>query len=80
MLLQNKRDTLKHLNILISLSALGVFEKESSAFLKVLNRLDVSENQTKYCIKKIIHICIRSTYHIFCCRSKECINPDLMKF
>ena len=64
----------------LSISALGVFDKESSAFLKMLNRLDFGETQTKYCIKKMINICIRSTYYIFCCRNKEWTNPDLMKF
>ena len=43
----------------LSISALGVFDKESSTFLKMLNDLDV-----KYCIKKIINICIRSSYYI----------------
>ena len=55
----------------LSISALGVFDKESSTFLKMLNDLDVSETQTKYCIKKIINICIRSSYNIFCCRNKD---------
>ena len=55
----------------LSISALGVFDKESSAFLKMLDHLYLSGNQTKYCIKKIINICIRSTYYIFCCRNKE---------
>ena len=63
----------------LSISALGVFDKESSTFLKMLNELDVSEAQTKYCIKKIINICIRSSYYIFCFH-KEWTNPDLMKF
>ena len=61
-----------------SISALGVFDKESFTFLKMLNYLDVS--QTKYCIKKIINICIRSSYYIFCFRNKEWTNSDLMKF
>ena len=30
----------------LSISALGVFDKESSTFLKMLNDLDVSETQT----------------------------------
>ena len=64
----------------LSISALGVFDQESSTFLKMLNRLDINETQTKYCIKKIMNICIRSTYYIFCCRNKEWTNPDLMKF
>ena len=67
--------------ISLSISALGVFDKEpASAFLKMLNRLDVGETQTKHCIKKMINICIRSTYYIFCCPNKEWTNPDLMKF
>ena len=64
----------------LSISALGVFDQESCTFLKMLNRLDINETQTKYCIKKIMNICIRSTYYIFCCRNKEWKNPDLMKF
>ena len=64
----------------LSISALGVFDKESSTFLKMLNDLDASETQTKYCTKKIINICIRTSYYIFCCRNKEWTNPDLMKF
>ena len=71
-------NTVKFINL--SISALGVFHKESSAFIKMLNGLDISENQTKYCMKKIINICIRSTYYIFCCRNKEWTNPNLMKF
>ena len=57
-----------------------VFDQESSTFLKMLKRLDINETQTKYCIKKIMNICIRSTYYIFCCRNKEWTNPELMKF
>ena len=64
----------------LSISALGVFDQESSTFLKMLNRLGINETQTKYCIKKIMNIFIRSTYYIFCCRNKEWTNPDLMKF
>ena len=33
----------------LSISALGVFDKESSAFLKMLNRLDVGETQGTLC-------------------------------
>ena len=44
----------------LSISALGVFDKESSTFLKMLNDLDVSETQTKYCIKKIIVVATRN--------------------
>jgi hypothetical protein len=64
----------------LSISALRVFDKESSAFLKMLNHLNVGESQTKYCIKKIINISIRSIYYILYRRNKEWTNPDFMKF
>ena len=69
--------TVKFINL--SISATGVFEKESSTFLKMLKDLDIDENHIKYCIKKIINVAIRSTY-IFCCRNKEWTKPELMKF
>ena len=54
---RNKRNILKSVEFInLSISTLGIFDKELSAFLKMLNRLDVSETQTKYCIKKMINI------------------------
>ena len=76
--LNNHFTTIKFINL--SISAIGVFEKESSTFLKMLKDLDIDENHIKYCIKKIINIAIRSTYYIFCCRNKEWTKPELMKF
>ena len=70
--------TVKFINL--SISATGVFEKESSTFLKMLKDLNIDENHIKYCIKKIINIAIRSTYYTFCCRNKEWTKPELMKF
>ena len=58
--------TVKFINL--SISALGVLAKESSAFIKMLNGLNISEN-----------ISFRSSYYIFCGRNKEWTNPDLMK-
>ena len=64
----------------LSISALGVFDKESVAFIDMLERINLDNKHAKYIIKKIISIAIRSTYYIFCCRNKEWTNPDLMKF
>ena len=64
----------------LSISALGVFEEESTAFINMLESMHLDKSQVKYIIKKIIAIAIRSTYYIFCCRNKEWTNPDLMKF
>ena len=72
----NHFKTVKFVNL--SVSALGVFDQESSPFIEMLRKLNVDNNHQKYVIRKIINIAIRSTYYIFCCRDKEWSNPDLM--
>ena len=64
----------------LSISALGVFDEESAAFINMLESINLDKSHVKYITKKIIAIAIRSTYFIFCCRNKEWTNPDLMKF
>ena len=64
----------------LSISALGVFGKESANFLIMLERMDLDDSHVKFVIKKNIGIAIRSTYYIFCCRNKEWTHPELMKF
>ena len=68
--------TVKFVNL--SVSALGVFDQESLAFIEMLKELNVDINHQKYLPRKVINIAIRSTYYIFCCRDKEWSNPDLM--
>ena len=72
----NHFKTVKFVNL--SVSALGVFDQESSPFIEMLKKLNVDSNHQKYVIRKIINIAIRSTYYIFCCRDKEWSNPNLM--
>ena len=74
---KKKFNSVKFINL--SISALGVFDKESAAFLKMLEDTHFDKAHTKYIIKRIINIAIRSTYYIFCCRNKEWTKPDLLK-
>ena len=64
----------------LSISALGVFDNDSAAFLKMLEDMNLDKTHTKYPIKRITNIAIRSTYYIFCCRNKEWTKPDLLRF
>ena len=64
----------------LSISALGVFEKESSAFIQMLEHLNSDKASVKYIIRKIINIAIRTTYYVFCSRNKDWSNPYLMNF
>lgn len=76
--LQKKKfSSVKFINL--SISALGVFDKESAALINMLEHLHLDKSHVKYFVKKIICIAIRSTFYIFCCRNKEWTKPDLMK-
>ena len=50
----NNFKTVKFVNS--SVSALGVFDQESSPFIEMLKELNVDNNHQKYVIRKIINI------------------------
>ena len=62
----------------LSVSSLGVFDKEYHIFVKMLNDLGLDNQHQQYCMRKIISIAIRSTYYIFCYRNKEWTNPEIL--
>ena len=64
----------------LSISALGIFSKESTTFLDMLADLGFDDKTSKYIIKSISAISIRSTYYIFCCRNKDWPNPELLSY
>ena len=64
----------------ISVSCLGVFAKESSSFLKMLDDIKFDDKYKMFCVKKMMTIAIRTSYYIFCCRNKEWENPELLAF
>ena len=64
----------------ISMSCLGVFAKECSTFMEMLNDLGFEHSYKKYCIKRMTTIAIRTTYYIFCCRNKDWSDPELLTF
>ena len=68
--------TVKLINL--SISSLGVFDKECQSFVKLLSDLGLDKQRQHHCYRKIISIAIRATYYIFCRRNKEWENPELM--
>ena len=62
----------------LSISSLGVFDKECDTFIEMMNDLGLDDQHQRYCFRKMISIAIRTTYYIFCCRNKEWTNPGLM--
>ena len=76
------REQKEHFNAVkfvnLSISSLGVFAKEYSSFIEMLNDLDFQKHHQNYCIRKMTMIAIRTTYYIFCCRNKEWTIPELL--
>ena len=62
----------------VSMGACGFIEKDSKRFFELLSNLNVSDTEIKYVTKRMINICIRASYFIFCCRNKEWTNPELL--
>ena len=60
------------------MGAIGTYGHSCSNLKKTLLDLGVSSLETDYIMKKIVNVCIRCTYYIFCMRNKDWSNPDLM--
>ena len=68
----------KFINVVMKTA--GIYSKESDQFLKMLKDLNVDDTVVKYITSKLIEICIRSSYYIFCMRMKDWTDPELMDF
>ena len=56
-----------------------VFGQSTNTFIDMLKDLKFDEQHIKYVKKKIITICIRASYYIFCQRNKDWTSPELLK-
>ena len=75
---QKHYEEVKFVNV--SISSLGVFSESSLGLCEMWKDLKFDEKCRKYFVSKIINICIRSSYYIFCMRNKEWDNPQLMTY
>ncbi|CAB3992480.1 Hypothetical predicted protein [Paramuricea clavata] len=75
---ESNYDKVKFVNV--SISSLGVFGQSTNTLTDMLKELKFDEQQIKYIKKKIIAICIRTSYSVFCQRNKDWTSPELLKF
>ena len=83
--LKSNYDQVKYINL--SLGASGIIGKGLLFFLKVykpffdlLQELKIQDNERHFLTKRMINICIRMTYYVFCMHNKEWSNPELLQF
>ena len=76
--LKSNYDQVKYINL--SLGACGIIGKGSKPFFDLLEELKIPDNERHFLTKRIINMCIRMTYYVFCMRNKEWSNPELLQF
>ena len=76
--LKSSYDQVKYINL--SLGACGIIGKGSKPFFDLLEELKIPGNEKHFLTKRIINICIRTTYYVFCLRNKKWSNPELLQF
>ena len=61
-----------------SMGAVGTYEKSCEKLKTVLKDIGLTPSEITYTTGKIVNICIRATYYIFCMRNKDWSKPDLL--
>jgi len=74
----DKHTNVKFINL--SMSALGILDKCTSEFFDMLTDLQFDTATKNYILRKITTIAVRTSYYIFCRRSKEWPNPELLSY
>ena len=62
------------------MGALGIIGRGSSELYSALSKLSLDSKSIDFLVKRVINVCIRSTYYIFCMRDKEWTDPELMSW
>ena len=62
----------------LSMGSIGVIGNESKDLKTMFEKLGLTKEESNYLLKKVINVCLRSTYFIFCRRNKEWESPDLL--
>ena len=65
----NNSYTANYINL--SMGAIGIIGNDSTNMSNAFIDLGLSEAEAKYIITKVINVCIRTTYFIFCQRNKD---------
>ena len=62
----------------LSMGGIGVIGSESKNLRKMFIDLGLSTDESDYLVRKVINVCLRSTYYIFCRRNKQWEGPSLL--
>ena len=75
--MKNTYSKVQYVNL--SMGAIGVVGRDSK-LLDFLRYFKLSNSDISYHVGKLMNICVRSTYYIFCRRNKDWLGPPLMEW
>ena len=64
----------------LSMGAIGIYGKSCSNFKGMFLGLGMNDNEANYMLRKVVNICVRTTYYIFCRRNKSWEDPELLEW
>ena len=62
----------------LSMGAIGVLCNQSTKIIEWLQEVGLTEREALYTLKKIMNVCLRCTYFLFCKRDEEIVIPKLL--
>ena len=68
----------KYINL--SMGAIGIVGESAKNMKSVFLEIGLNEMNFNYCINRIINVCIRTTYYLFCRRDKKWEDPPLLSW
>ena len=75
---KNKYEKVLFVNLL--LGTLGIIGKESHNLKTMLQELGLSKSEEDYIVKKLINVCIRCTYFLFCKKDSDWPEAELLSW
>ena len=74
-----KRDYVDVKYINLSMGAIGIYGKSCSNFKDIFLGLGMNDNEANYMLRKVVNICVKTTYFIFGRRNKTWEDPELLE-
>ena len=64
----------------LSMGAIGIIGEHAKNMKSTFLDIGVEKTEANFIINRIINVCIRTTYYIFCKRNQQWDNPELLSW
>ena len=62
------------------MGAIGVIGESAKDLKRILNKIVADPQDINYLINRMINVCIRTTYYLFCKRNSKWERPELLSW